>query len=143
MKRYRGLSRIFLLSYLVWAFGAVLCGLLLVKQGGALPIIAFVLVGIDLACIIVARVMFKHYYRVYFVLSIIGFSLLNVLCIGGLVLEIIYTNQGIPAPYAWVIGILNTVLCVLIDYVYIRSTMKIHHKRLVEEGVIQDVEEQI
>ena len=143
MKRYKWLSRIFVLSYFVWAFGAVLFGLLLVKQGGPLPIIAFILVGIDLGLIIGARATFKHYYRVYFGLSLSGFSLLNLACIGGLVLEIIYTSQGIPAPYAWVIGILNVVLCAVIDYVYIKSTLKIHHKRLVEEGVIKEVEEEI
>ena len=143
MKRYKGLSRIFVLSYFVWAFGAVLCGLLLVKQGGALPILAFCLAGVDLACIIVARVLFKQHYHVYFTLSIVGLALLNVLCIGGLIIEIVYTTQGIPAPYAWVFGILNVLLCAFIDYIYVKSTLKIHHKRLVEEGVIQETEEEI
>lgn len=143
MKIYRGLSRVFVLSYLVWAFGAVLFGLLLVKQGTVPTVLAFVGLALDLAAIIVARCMFKNHYRVYFVLSIIGFSLLNVACIGALIIEILYTMQGIPAPYAWVIGVLNVVLCLLIDYIYITSTMKIHHKRLVEAGIIQDVEEQI
>lgn len=143
MKKYRALSRIYLLSYLVWAFGAVLFGLLLVKQGGALPIIAFVVIGIDLGFIIASRILFKRQYRLYFIFSIIGFSLLTICCIGGLVLEIIYTTQGIPAPYAWTISILNVLLCAVIDYFYITSTIKIHHKRLVEEGVIKEVEEEI
>ncbi len=143
MKKNKKLSRAFFGSYFVWAFGAILFVLLLVKQPVALPIIAMVVAALILAAIIVARVMFSKNYQVFFITSVIGFSLLTLYCIGGLILEIIYTAKGIPAPYAWVISIASLLLVALVDYQYISSVLKIHHKRLVEEGIIQEKEEEI
>lgn len=143
MKKYKALSRIFVLSYFTWLFGAILFGLLLFKNGGALPYVILGVAVIDLAAIIVARCMFKSHYTVFLILSIIGFGILNVFCVGALVTEIIFTNQGIPAPYAWAIAIINVIFCIIIDIFYIRSLRKIHHKRLVEEGIIKEEEEEI
>ena len=141
MRITKRLSRSFVISYFVWTFGALLCGLLLVKKGGALPIIAFVLAGIDLGLIIAARAVYKKHYFLFFIFSIIGFAILNVLVIGGLILEIVYTTQGIPATYAWVIACLNTALLLLVDYLYIFELIKNNHKRLVQAGVIAETEE--
>ena len=143
MKKNKRLSRAFLGSYIVWVFGAVLFGFLLIKQGGALPVIAFVVAGLDLAAIITARVIFKSHYHVFFILSVIAFSVLTLYCIGGLVTEIIYTLDGKPAIYAWIISIASLLLCALVDCQYITAILKIHHRRLVEEGIIEEKEEEI
>ena len=143
MKKNKRLSRAFFGSYIVWLFGALLFVLLLIKNGGALPIIACVVAGLDLAAIITARVMFKNHYHVFFILSVAAFSVLTLFCIGGFVCELLYTLEGKSAIYAWVISSLSIALVALVDYQFVTSILKIHHKRLVEEGIIEEKEEEI
>lgn len=143
MKPSKKLARVFLGSYFIWAFGALLFWLLLIKDGGALPIIIFVLACLDLAGIIVARVMYGKQYKVFFILSVISFFLLNVFVVGGFVTEAIYTSKGIPAVYAWVFASVNLALVALMDYHYIRDLITSYHKNMVAHGLIEEKEEEI
>ena len=56
---------------------------------------------------------------------------------------LIYTVNGLPAYYAWMIGIINLIFVILIDVFYVLNLLKLRHNRLVELGVIKPVEEDI
>ena len=143
MKPSKKLSRVFLASYFVWAFGALLFWLLLIKDGGVLPTIIFIFECLDLAGIIVARVMYSKNYQVFFITSIISFVLLTGFVIGGFVTEIIYTTNGIPAVYAWVFSSINLALIALVDYNFVRDLLNSYHKNMVAQGLIEEKEEEI
>ena len=143
MKPSKTLSRVYLASYFIWAFGALLFWLLLLKDGGALPILIFVFEVLDLAGIIVSRVMYGKNYKTFFILSIISFFLLNLFVIGGFVTEAIYTNNGIPATYAWVFSSVNLALVALMDWGFISDLLKSYHKNMVAAGLIEEKEEEI
>ena len=143
MKPSKKLSRVFLASYFVWAFGALLFWLLLIKDGGVLPTIIFIFECLDLAGIIVARVMYSKNYQVFFITSIISFVLLTGFVIGGFVTEIIYTTNGISAVYAWVYSSINLALVALVDYNFVRDLLNSFHKNMVAQGLIEEKEEEI
>ena len=141
MKKYKALSRVYLLAYLVALFGGMLFGLLLVKDNLGLAIAMMVLCLLDFAAIIVSRAMFRNHYHIFFYVSLPAFIVLTLLVIAGFSLEVIYSNQGLSATYAWTIGSLNLGLVVFIDLFYALTIRKIHHKRLVAEGIIVEDDE--
>lgn len=144
MKKYKALSRIFLLSYLIVVFSAVLFAFLLVKFSTPLAIVFIFLAAADLAAFIVARVMFEKHYNIFFYISIAALGYLNLAILGGFILEFVYTLQGTPAPYAWMISIAGILLIAVVDTFYILSLRKIHHKKMVELGLeTPETEEEI
>ena len=138
MKKYVGLARVFLLSYLVVVFGGTLLALLLIKDNQGAAIAMAILAGLDLAAFIVARVIFSKYYLAFLIVSLSALLVLNGLVLGGFILEIIYTNNGLSAKYAWFISIASLVLLAVIDLFYGLGVHKIHRKRLIAEGIIQE-----
>lgn len=144
MKKHKGLSRIFIMSYFVIIFCGVLFGLLLVKYNLALALVIIGLEVLDLAAFITSKHLFSSHYLAFFIISLVALSFLNISVIGALVLESILTASGEPAPYAWMIIIIAIGFMAIIDYVYPTSLAKIHHKRLIEEGVIEpEAEEEV
>ena len=143
MKNYKSLSRIFILSYLTSLFGGMLFGMLLIKNNGVAATFMIILSVLDLAAIITARVFFSKNFKAYLILSASGFSILTMLVLAGFITEIIYTVNGLPAYYAWMIGIINLIFVILIDAFYVLNLLKLRHDRLVELGVIKPVEEDI
>lgn len=143
MKKYKGLSRVFLLSYVTVAFSGMLFGLLLVKYNPGLFYLGLGLVLLDLAAIIVARVFYSKNFKVFLFTSLGGFAFLNVLVITGFVLEVIFANNGEGAPYAWMVAIAGLVFIALIDLFYALGLRKIDYDKRVASGEIKKEEDLI
>ena len=142
MKKYRALSRIFLLSYLVLIFCGVLFGFLLVKSNLAVALVLIGLAVVDWAALITAKHLFNRHYQAFLIISVIGIAYVNIASLGALIIEIIYTAQGLPAHYAWMISIISVLFCVVIDIYYVLSIKAIHHKKMVEQGLVEEEKEE-
>ena len=143
MKKYKALSRVFLLSYLIIIFCGVLFGLLLVKPNVALGIVFISIMVLDWINLIVAKHLFTDHRKAFLIMSHIGIGLMTLSVIGSLVLESIYTSQGEPAPYAWMIVGISIVLTALVDFYYVRSLLKIRRLELIESGQLVEREEEV
>lgn len=142
MKKYKALSRIFILSYLVLIFCGVLFGFLLMKPNMVFGIIICCIMLADWINLIVAKHLFKSHYLTFFIMSVVGLSLLNISVVGSFILELVYTCNGKPATYAWMIVSIAIAFTFLIDFFYVKSIRAIHHKKLVEEGIIEEEKEE-
>ena len=144
MKKYKALSRVFLLSYIHLIFCGILFGAMLVMFNVAL---ALTVIGIMVATwieMIVAKHLFANHYLAFFIMSLIGIALVNISFIGLFVIELTLTINGKYAPYPWMILGFGFAFVPLIDIFFPLSLKKIHHKRLVEEGIIvEKVEDDI
>lgn len=136
MRRYKALSRIFLLSYLELIFCGVLFGMMLVKWNVVLSIVCISLMGATWIEMIVAKHLFAKHYLAFFIMSIIGISLVNISFLGTFIIELTLTLNNQYAPYPWMILGFNFLFVPLIDIFFVLTIKKIHHKRLVEEGII-------
>lgn len=140
MKKYKALSRIFILSYIQIIFCGVLFGLMLVKFNVYLSIVS---TGIMIATwieMIVAKHLFKSHYLAFFIMSIIGIALIDISFIGTFVIELMLTINNQYAPYPWMILGFSFAFVPLINIFYFLTIKKIHYKRLVEEGLIIEKE---
>lgn len=142
MKKYKALSRIFLLSYLILIFCGILFGFLLTKFSVPLAIVFIALAVADFAALIVAKHLFNKHYNVYFTMSVICLGYMNLSVLGSFLLEVIFTAQGNPAPYAWMISIISILLTVVVDVFFVLSIKKIHHKKMVELGLEEEEKEE-
>ena len=142
MKKYKALSRIFLLSYLVAIFCAVLFGGLLTKYSVPVALVFIALAAVDLGFLIAARALFAKHYKLFFYFSIGAIGYLNIAVLGAFILEAIFTAQGQSAPYAWMISIISIVFMTVIDIFYVLSLKKIHHKKMVELGLEEEEAEE-
>ena len=142
MKKYKSLTRIFLLSYLVIIFCGVLFGLLLTKASVGLAIALIILAVLDFAALIVVRFLFEKHYNIYFSISVGAIGYMNLSVLGAFIIELIYTIQGNPAPYAWMVSIVSILLTAVIDIFFVLNIRKIHHKKMVELGLEQEEAEE-
>lgn len=143
MKKHRGLARAFLISYFVAIFGGMIFGLLLVKDNLPFAIVMMCVCLADFIAIIVARNLFKRNFKAFVYTSAASFGLLNLLVLLGLILEIIFTAQGLSAPYPWLVIGVSIPLLVIVDLSYIFDLIKIRRKKLIAEGIIKEEEEEI
>lgn len=142
MKKYKALSRIFLLSYFIIIFCGVLFGFLLVKASIPLAIVLIILAALDFIALIVVRFLFVKHYNLFFIISTAAFGYMNLSVLCSFIIELVYTIQGTPAPYAWMVSILSILLTAVVDIFYVLSIQKIHHKKMVELGLEKEKEEE-
>ena len=75
-------------------------------------------------------------------MSVICLGYMNLSVLGSFLLEVIFTAQGNPAPYAWMISIISILLTVVVDVFFVLSIKKIHHKKMVELGLEEEEKEE-
>ena len=143
MKKYKALSRAYLLSYFIIIFCGVLFGFLFTKVNVGLALALIILAVLDLAALIVSRVFFSKHYLVFLYVGVVALGIMNVSVLGSFIIELIYTIQGFPAPYAWMVASVSLVLTAVVDLFYILAIRKIHIKKLIEQGIIEEKEEEI
>lgn len=144
MKKYKALSRVFLLSYIHLIFCGILFGAMLVKYNVVLSIVTMSIMVATWIEMIVAKHLFSKHYLAFFIMSLIGIALVNISFIGTFIIELTLTINKQYAPYPWMILGIGFLFVPIIDIFFPLSLKKIHHKRLVEEGIIvEKVEEDI
>lgn len=134
MKKNKILYRAWFWSYFALVLGGVLAALLSAKLSGALAIIMTVLAFVDLGLIIAGRVLYVKNRPLFPWFAYAAMGLLSALILFGFVLEIVYTAQGKPAVYAWVMGSISLVGVFFIDWAAFDYAGKIRRGEKIIEG---------
>ncbi|MCR5078826.1 MAG: hypothetical protein K6B65_02770 [Bacilli bacterium] len=134
MKKNKSLHRAWIWGYIVLLFGGALLPLLGYKLSPVFAVIAVVFVCLILVDLIVAHVFYAKKRELFPLLSFIGHGALTLSVIFAFILEVVYTSQGAPAPYAWVIGIISMLLMVYVDWRVIGVNKKIIRGEKIIEG---------
>ena len=123
MKKNRALSRSYIGAYFVWTFGAVLASLVLNAWGAAPSIIAIIVAFVGVAALISSHVFYSTTKQAYVPVSFAGHAINTVLVIVAFIAEIILTQQGKPATYAWVISIICLLGLIPIDIFVVKENL--------------------
>ena len=119
LRKNKQYSRCYLCAYLAWIFGCWIPPLLFIRDSKALAIVFTVIDCLLLAGIIVSHVfknLNKDKYFTYVSLPSLG--LVVVLSLLGLILEAIFTIQGVPAIWPWIAAGFSTVMSGLVCLFY-------------------------
>lgn len=128
MKKIKALSRAWFWSYISWLVGGSVPVLLAIRFGVAFPIIMLVLWIAALGLIITARVMYAKKKPFFPTFAYAGQGLTLALALFGLILEIVFTAQGLPAVYAWIMSVLG-----FIGQSVIMVTVNIYAQKILRE----------
>ncbi len=116
-KRNISLARAYLAFYILFVFSAAIPVLLTFRFSITLSIVVLVVEFLCLAGVIVSNVFYdKKIEKVFYITGIASFGLFDLLILYGFVLELVYTIQGKPATYAWIISIASILIYALISF---------------------------
>jgi hypothetical protein len=115
MKKNKALRRSYVFMYIMWLFGSIATALLFYRLGLALFIVLLTIVAITLGLLITGHVYYEKNYKNFVLIGGAGICLFNIINIIGLIVELVYTIQGKPATYAWVMLGLTLLSQILID----------------------------
>ena len=115
-KKSIGMARAYIGFYIWFAFGAGIPALLSFKFSSSLSIGILLGECLCLVGVICSHVFYnKNLNKPFYICGIASYTLFDAFVIYGLVLEIIFTGQGEPAPYAWMISIASLVLLAVFE----------------------------
>lgn len=114
LRKNKHYSRSYLFAYLAWLFGCWIPPMLFSKDAGGLSIVFVVLDCLILAALITSHV-FKNTNKdkLFYPVALPALGLICVLSVLGLIMELVFTLQGIPAPWPWIAGGFSTAMSIL------------------------------
>ena len=134
MKKNKSLHRAWLWGYVFLIFGGALAPLLAYKISPWLAFVLADLLALILADEIVAHVFYAKKRNLFPLLSFIGQGLITLFIVFAFVLEIIYTINGTPAVYPWVVGSITLLGMVYVDWRVFSINRKIIKGETIIEG---------
>ncbi|MCQ2087845.1 MAG: hypothetical protein MJZ37_07315 [Bacilli bacterium] len=129
-KRNISLARAYLAFYILFVFTAGVPALLSFKISPVLSILVIVLALACLGGVITSHVFYNlNKNNQYYLSSLISFGAFDLLVIYSFILEVIYTGQGISAPYAWMVNIISIIANILIGIFLYIGIDRLRHPR--------------
>ncbi len=129
MKKNKALNRSYIFMYVMWLFGSIATALLFYRLGLVSFIILLLLVAITLGLLITGHVFYEKDYKKFVFVGGSGIALFNIINIVGLIVELVYTIQGKPATYPWVILGITLLSQILIDVFFYLDIKKAIDKK--------------
>lgn len=127
-KRHIAMARAYLAFYILFVFAAPIPAFLLTKFSNALTVVFIVIPCLMLGGVIASNVFYdKHMDKAFYLSGMISYLSFDILVLAGLIIEIIYTLNGEPAVYAWVISILSLLILGVIDLFVALGMYRLKH----------------
>ena len=127
-KKNLSMARSYLAFYILIIFMGAIPPLLTFKFSLGFTIALIVIECLCLAGVICSHVFYnKEKYLPFYLCAGISFIIYDLITLYGFVLEIIYTSNGEPAPYAWTVSSLSIIIMGLVSFFVALGMYRIKH----------------